>query len=380
MPDFEPDVEMETDDAPDSDSPELQEDLEPEADDEGVIEEEGEETPDGDAPDEEDVDEDYEEEEDAPAEGRSPAFQKLLDKYGGDYDKMADAYFEQANSTARAVREIRELRKMMEEQQAGKVDPKEIEEAINNDPFVKEIQEEKGSIEGELQRIQQEQYTLVQMYQSSQDAVKSLEGELKRADEVDAMTIRQDLAEKRQIMKDSLREFNANKRELGQLDRAKRATDRQLRDAEAKAQARLDQETNARQTATATAQAASREYEVGFADEAKRYGIPPNSQQYKFVRTIIKDRLINHMTQMDPDEPAIKIKEAVAYLMQEAADNLGLKPRFQKVSNMKRTATTPKRSATATQRGGGKKPPTDPTGKYWSPEYVERRAKKLLGG
>lgn len=368
MPDFEPDVEMDETDAPDdSDSPETQE-VDEEEDDSS------DETPDEDD-DVEDDDYDEDDEEDAPAKGRSPAFDKLLAKYGGDHDKMADAYFEQANSSSKLHRELQEIKEMVSKQQE---DPKKVEEFINNDPYVKEVQEEAASTQAEVQRIQQEQYALISVYNGTEKEINSLQGELKRADEVDAVAIRQELSEKRAQMKDALREFNGNKRELTGLDRTLRGINRQLREARTQAQARLDNERTARQTATATGQAASRDFGIALNSEAERYGLKPNSQQYKFVRTVIRDRLINHMSQMDPDDPAIDMAEAVEYLMGEAADNLGLKPKFQKVSNMKHKTSTPRRNATGTKTGG-KKPPTDKTGKYWSPEYVAKRAERLLG-
>jgi hypothetical protein len=382
MPDFEPDVEMDmTDDAPDSDSPEQEVD---EAYDPDLEEDEGDdadETPDGDD-DDIDVDEyddtiEDEDAEKAPATGRSPAFDKLLAKYGGDYDAMAAAYFEQANSTSKLYREFQELKEVLSRKEA---DPKAAEEFIRSDPYVKEVQAEMGSIQQEAQRIQQEQYTLIQQYGQLETTIKGLEGELKRADEVDAVTIRQDLSEHKAAMKEALRDFNSNKRELAQLDRTARGVQRTLRDAEARARARMDNENKAKLTEAQTAQLAGRDFLHTINSEMERYGIPQNSQKYKFVRTIVRDRLFNHMSQMNPNDPAIDIEEATRYLMQEAAEHIGLQPaKFQKVSNLKRGAVTPQRNARAMGYGGKKAPPTDPTGKYWSAEYAMKRAEKLLG-
>lgn len=49
----------------------------------------------------------------SPAEGRSDAFDKLLAKYGGDKQKMADAYFEQANSNSRLWEKLQDRKSVV---------------------------------------------------------------------------------------------------------------------------------------------------------------------------------------------------------------------------------------------------------------------------
>ena len=90
---------------------------------------------------------------DAPATGRSPALQKLLDKYNGDEDAMVAAYFEQANSSSRLQQEMAELRDYLMSQDADDdVDPEKL---IAEDPDVQGLNTQFNSLQEDIKAIQQ---------------------------------------------------------------------------------------------------------------------------------------------------------------------------------------------------------------------------------
>jgi hypothetical protein len=111
--------------------------------------------------------------------------------------------------------------------------------------------------------------------------------------------------------------------------------------------------------------------------EAKAFGIPITSKEYAVLHQTVNDRIYSYLSQLPKGAPGVDIKGAVHALMAEYGETLGLKARFQKKSDTKRDATTP--SPKGTPKELGKEPPPPKDGR-WTKDFVEARAKRMLGG
>ena len=119
----------------------------------------------------------------APDDGHGGAFDKLLAKYGGDKDKMADAYFEQANSNSRLWEKLQGIEEYIKGQQRTEVDETKLVEA---DPDVKEIAKEYNDTQSEIQATTQKQDKLISQYGVLERKIENLRGKLEVVSDYEA--------------------------------------------------------------------------------------------------------------------------------------------------------------------------------------------------
>lgn len=341
--------------------------------DESLAESNEEETPE-EASEEEDTEE-------APVTGHSEAYKKLLSKYGGDPDKLAAAYWEQANSSSRLHQEMQEIKAYLMKQSEEKVDPRKY---IEEDPDVQELNNELTVLRQNAEAIQQEQYGYVTLYGQLEQEIRELRGELKKADDYEKTNLNAEIRSKESEARQALKDISANKRYLAEYMARERDYKRQLRVAEQNATARKNLDRQRELERAHTARLTRDEFNTSLREEAKGLGISVDSQQYAVLNTIIRDRLASYLHSLPEDAPAIDIPKAVQKLTREFSQAMGLKSQFARVSKEKidtalRTAAVPKKGTPPEPKMPKDIPTTDRTGKHWSAQYARERAKRMLG-
>jgi small-conductance mechanosensitive channel len=327
-------------------------------------------------------------EEDAPAAGRSPALQKLLDKYGGDEDAMVAAYFEQANSSSRLHAEMKELREALLAQDAE--DEPDPEALLAEDPDFKSLTEELTSLGEEAQSIQQEQMTLVGSYGQVEQEIKVLEAGLAKAEDFEKASLQAQVTAKKAELGRLMGSITSGRREFNRVQRDIRNYQREAKKAEQTVLSRAESAKREQLKSAQVARLTREEFNTSMRAEATKYGITPDSKQFAILQSSIRNQLHSHLSRLPKDAPGIDITAAVQHLMGEFAEGMGMKPNFTKKSDAVKgrtpvTSGPKQRTAPALPKGMKEPvlpkhiPQTDRSGKYWSPEYARERAKRLLG-
>lgn len=370
-------VETDVDDAPEQDSP----DSDAEVDDSSEVADSEEYETQADDTEEDDTGEETDdEEEDEPARGRSPAFQKLLDKYGGDEEALVNAYFEQANSASRLHKEIESLKDFLLKQQ-------ETEEPISEDPDVKGLNDELRGLATEVDAIQQEQMHLVGQYGQVENDIKMLEAEANKAEDYEKAAIKTQIAGRKAELTRLLTTINQGRREMSRLARDQRSLERQVRRAEQDVQNRRDQAKKQQLRDANVARLTRDEFNESMRDEASKYGIKVDSRQFQLLNNSIRTTIANHLGSLPKDAPGIDISYWVENLMREHAEAWGMKPSFARKSEAvrKRTPVTsgPKpRPEVELPKGLDEPKPPKSITMYdkrgnWTVEYAKYRAQQL---
>jgi hypothetical protein len=320
-----------------------------------------------------DTDEDTEDTPDGsevPAKGSSAKLDKLLGKYGGDPDKMVDAYFEQANSMSRLFNKLTDLEKQLE---AQKSDPAAEEKFVAADPDVKEYATELASLDAEIKSSQAEQTNLIADYGKLDKEIAKLEGQLEKApfEEKDSV---QRLLDKAEAKKEKLENaWKNSQRDLARLQKDIRAAARAYKQAEGQAKMRREREKQQELESVRNQQLTQQTFNTTVQAEAAQYGLKPDSKTYAIVQQAVKDRLVGYLRTLPPGSPGINIPVAVKKLMAEYADALELKQRFSQASKRKVETLTPK-PGTGKVASSGKSPsPKDAS--YW-----RQRAARIASG
>jgi hypothetical protein len=320
-------VETDVDEAPEQDSPE--QDAEVDDSSQTAAEEEDETQADD---TETDTGEETDDEEDEPAKGRSPAFQKLLDKYGGDEEALVAAYFEQANSASRLHKEIEGLKDFLLNQQ-------EKEEPVSEDPDVKGLNEELQGLTSEVESIQQEQMHLVGQYGQIEGDIKMLEAEANKAEDFEKAAIKTQIQGRKAELTRLLTTINQGRREMSRLARDQRGLERQKKQAEQAVQTRRDSAKKQQLKDAQVARLTRDEFNTSMRKEAAKYGVDPGSKQFQILNSSIRTQIHNHLGALPKDGPGIDVTYWVQNLMKEYADAWGMKPAFAKKSEAVRKRT-----------------------------------------
>lgn len=314
------------------------------------------------------------------AAGRSEKLDNLLKKYGGDPDKLVDAYWNQANSMSSLAKKLDAIEAHLTAQQAPPVDEAKL---IAEDPEVKEIAGELAFLDGQVKDTNKTEQALIGEYGRLERVLAELQGELRLADDLSKSEVNQRVREVQNDMRQMQREYRENSRLRATLEAQMRGVARQFRQVEAMARARQGQIKQQEFGARIAAQATRDEFAGSVRAEATKYGIDTSSKTYGLLQTTVKDRLTGYLRSLPANAPGIDIPAAVAQLMAEYTEAMGLKKSFQKKSAEKTSlssgAGVTGRSPLKPGTRPGAPAPTDKTGKYWSVDYVRKRADKLLG-
>jgi hypothetical protein len=271
----------------------------------------------------------------ATAKPRSAAMQKLLGKYGGDEDKMVDAYFQQANSMSRLTEKLNEIEQRLT---AKAEDPEAEAKFVASDSEVKEYAGELASLDAEIKRNENSTTGMVQEFGKLEKQIARLEGELERASVEDRQEIREKLNDAKGDMKALTRDWKDSQRELGRLNQQIRTVARSYRTAEAAAKARREGELQRESDAARAQHVTQREFLTTIQQEAAKYGLKSDSKTYQIVQQAVKERIVSTLRSMPKGTPPIDLQAAVTQLMAEYAEALELKSKFKRVSKQKQEA------------------------------------------
>jgi len=305
---------------------------------------------------------------------KSGAFANLLAKYDGDEEKLAEGVWNQATSLSKMNKRLDELQETL--QQTLTPPEPDIEAVVNDDPYVKEAANDLRSTDARVKDAQKEQVQIIAEHGKLEKSVARLEGALKAAPPEDRDEIREELREARGDRKEAARNYRESKRDIEALNKELRGCAQKFRDAEANAKDRLGRERQSAQSRKEQEAITRQGFTDAVASEAKKYGIPTDSQTYSVLHQSIRDRISGFLRALPKGSPGIDIDEAVGVLMEEYVEAMDLKSRFQRSS-------TNKRKASGRQRAEGLTVPDDPgdkKGVEWTPDFVRKRAKQLLGG
>lgn len=367
MPDdFEPDVATGGDDGG-----------EPPVDDPGASPEGDPAQPGGDGPAEDapslDGDEQPDDEQ-TPAAGGSEKLKNLLSKYGGDPDKMVDAYWEQAKSLSALDKKLDAL---IETVNNKNLSPEDEAKHIAEDPDVKEVGAELASFDADAKALEAEDRQLVKQYGQLEALLKQLEAKVEFApDDITKIELKREIAEAKREQRDVGRDWRSNQTNMKNLQRQITNSVRQYREAEIRAKAKRDQAKKQEWDTRAASEGTRKEFSSAIRSEVESYGVALDSKLYGVMQQSVRDRLVTYLRGLEPDAEGIDIPAAVSILVKEYADVMNLKKKFSTVSRQKAGVTGKPAGVVDSNREG--KPTTDKNG-AWTPQYVRERAKRLLG-
>jgi hypothetical protein len=330
-------------------------------------------TPAEDAPTGDEAD-DQQDDEQTPATGGSEKLKNLLAKYGGDSDKMVDAYWEQAKSLSAMDKKLDAL---IDKVNSKEISPEQEAKLIADDPDVKEIGAELASLDADVKTYTEKDRGLVQNFGQLETLLKQLEAKLEFApDDISKAEIRREIADSKREQRDIRRDWENNLTNLKSAERQMKAAVRQYREAEGRARTKRDQAKRQESESHAAYASTRKEFADAMQSEARSYGIAPESKMFAVMNESIKGRLTNYLRSLGTNAEGIDLSAAVAVLVEEYADTYGKKRNFAAASRQKASVTG---KPTEVNVGGKKAPPPDKTGKYWDPKWVRERAKRMLG-
>lgn len=317
-------------------------------------------------------------EEGSPAKGSGGAFEKLLAKYGGDKEKMAAAYWEQANSTSRLWGKLQGIEEYIKGQQ--KPPTVDEEKLVAEDPSVKALAADYNDTYAEVQAVARQQDQQIKQFGALEKEIAKLQGKLEATQDPDVKgDIRAELSEKLGDQKSVRADIANSQREVRALNQRLKDLKSRYADAEARAKDQVSRQRQSELEQRAAAQETRREFADAMRKEAQAYGISIESKQYQVLFETINDRIYTYLSRLPNGAPGIDMDAAVKHLMGEYAEALDLKSKFKKASDTKRDATGAPRASSA----GPKVPDrvvAPPKDGRWSGSFARDRAKRMLGG
>lgn len=307
------------------------------------------------------------------AEAQPGAYEKLLAKYGGDKDKMAQAVWDSYNSTAQLYDKLQNIEKYIVGQQTPQVDENQL---IQQDPQVQRLMRQFNGVKGRLDSIEAGQTTLISEYGKVVNEIQYLKGALSKAD-VDAKAeLQQDLREATRKQEQLQERLSTSRERAEELRERLNEIADQGKAAEADVRTRAQQQRQQAEAEIAARQTVRGEFADAMTKEAERYGVTPDSKQFKLLFRSVNNDIVSFLSKLPDGSPAIDIPEAVEHFMAEYADAMGLKAKFQKASTLKRSITTSSPKAGTAPTRIEPKPPKDGR---WTRAFVEDRARRMLG-
>jgi hypothetical protein len=312
--------------------------------------------------------------EQTPAAGGSEKLKNLLAKYGGDPDKMVNAYWEQAKSISAMDKKLDAL---IDTVNSKHLPPEEEAKLIADDPDVREVGAELASLDADAKNLDAEDKQLVKQYGQLETLLKQLEAKVEFApDDITKIELKREIAEAKREQRDVGRDWRNNQANLKNLNRQITNYVRQYREAEIRAKAKREQAKKQEWDTRAASEGTRKEFTSAIRAEVESYGIALDSKTYGVLQQSVRDRLVTYLRSLESDAEGIDVQGAVSILVKEYADVMNLKKKFSTLSKQKAGVTGKPTSILDAKREG--KPTTDKNG-AWTPQYVRERAKRLLG-
>jgi septation ring formation regulator EzrA len=316
-------------------------------------------------------------------DGASPAFDKLLKKYGGNKEAMAQAYMDQANSMSDLVNEFKSLREFVQQQSQQpsqpKISEKELTQRIAESPEVVEVSEELASIEEEIKEEQRTYSSVIQELGKAEKEVARLEGKLEAAYDENKPAISAELATAQAKMERLTDKFRTADRDIKKLSANFKRTQRRMEKAEKAARSEIDNEVKQQRKDESEAQEVRREFASAMLAEAKDKGLDPKSEEFQELFETVQSRIWAYTQTLPEDADPINIPMAVKILVDKYTGlGFGKRQSFQSQSRNKRKATSQHKGTPPADDNSGRTPNKGKrpmTAADW-----DRRAARLLGG
>lgn len=303
---------------------------------------------------------------------KSGAFAKLLAKYDGDEEALAEGVWQQGNSLSEMNKRLKSLEGML--QKATAEPEPDVDAIIAEDPYVKEAADELRSSDTEVKELEQEQVQIIAEHGRLEKLVAKLEGKLSSAAPEDRDDIRDELRDAKGDRKEAERNYRESKRNIADRKRDRRSNAQKFRSAEDQAKSRLDRERQQSQSREARSKITQGEFSDAMVKHAKRYKIPTDGKTFNVLSISIRDRIQSFISTLPKNAPGIPIDDAVSELMEEYVEAMGLESRFQRTSTRKGQAVAGKGKPSVV---GASSVKGDKEGE-WDAAYVRKRAAELL--
>lgn len=252
------------------------------------------------------------------AEVRSPKLQKLLDKYDGDEDALAEAIFQNQNSMSKFHKELEELKTTFNKPKT-EATPEEIE----NDADVQWISGELKTLDGNLRGNEATRVALLDKIDASRSLIARLEGKIEVADDFDKAALTQQKTLQDQILQAHLSDWRGLDRDDASIRREKKDFERQLDRAKKEAAVK---DANLRQR-DANFEVAKekhfRDFSSAIDAQSKSLGLSKEQREYMF--NVIRSEAYSYLSGLpETRTEGINIEEFVRERSQVYARMLGV--------------------------------------------------------
>lgn len=310
------------------------------------------------------------------AASRVSALQKLIDSKGGDEEKFAAGIIEQWNSTAKLADELKELKaKLAEREQPTVADTPEIDEPEVDIPDISEITTALTALDQEANANQASLNVLVAEGTAIRADILRLEGELRRADEMDQRSIKADIAEKKAELRDKKQEYNTLESRNRQIAKEKNDLGKQQKAAERE----VERSKQLQQKATLTIENYKKQQRQIFSDTADavavEFKLDPSKHDLDYFKKTVAAQVAFTLRQNENGAP-VDLAALTRQLYTEHCKKLGVvqDQAFVDKSKEKLQAAAPVKPNVASPSD------TKQPNKKWTAEFAKFRAMKVLGG
>lgn len=298
---------------------------------------------------------------------RNPRLQKILDKYGGDEDKLVDAIYHQWNSGSEQHKRMNQLEQALEalksKQRAAPAEPT---------PDILEVQEDITALNEEAKDNQQSMSGLLGKMDKLNAKIYRTQGKLENAEDFDKARLEAQETGLKQELDSVVRDYQSRERD----------SKRMLRDY-AKLQHRLDRVTKAADSDRAkeatqevedakTRADAYRDFITTVEEYQGRYNFP----NPKRVSDMVRSELSTYIDSLPADHPAIDISAKASEILDEFVEEIGaVKSKKFVTASKNKAASLPKGRPTS----AGASPPPARVRAAKTADEARAHAERILG-
>lgn len=315
-------------------------------------------------------------EESLTVKGRSEAFKNLRAKYK-DGDELAKAYWEQANSNSKLHERLDSIEKYIKGQQE-KEPPVDLDKVIAEDPDVQALNEEFKETAALRDAANADYAQLIKDYGQNEKDIARWEGKLEVADPDRQDSIQHKLDSLRADNSKLVREIRSTQEKIARAKLELTRLDRNIKKAESEAKQNVTRQREEKKAELEGNQEIRSEFVAVMAEEAKKRGMDPESEEFGALFLAVRDRLDAHLASLGKDDEGIDIPEAARFWTEKYAKTWKLDKSFQKRSVAKlATLPAPTKTEPVSPKQGSA--PAGPKAQ-WTRKSVDERARRLLGG
>jgi hypothetical protein len=316
------------------------------------------------AEDEEEEESEDEEESKPPAKG-SPLFRKVLEKYGGDEDKLADALVHQWNSSSELHKRTQQL-----EQELQALKTQKPQEPAEPPEEVIDVQEDINALNEEAKSNQQSMSGLLEKMNKKNAEIYKLQGKIEDAEDFDKQRLQGLEAARQQELASIVKEYGEFERSNKRLEREYARYQRKLIKVQKQAEASRAQQARLEVESAQVRVNASRDFAEAVEMAQAKYGFP----NPKRVEKLIRQEVLEYIGSLPEDSPAIDIKAYASQVFDEYAEEVG-------AIATKKFAAGSKAKAGSLPKGrpGSRNAPARPSKGAKSADDARAHAERILG-